>query len=211
MTSKDFTDKLTKIAGNVPTVYGWGTFGWPWNRAALDRIAAQYPSYYTPDRKAKLAGFLEKGYFAFDCVGLIKAVLWGWTGDTARPYGGAVYASNGVPDIDANTMKNRCRDISTDFSRTQAILPGEIVWLQGHIGVYIGDGLAVECTPVWKDGVQVTAVANIGSKSGYTNRKWTCHGKLPWVEYGTENEERAAARLRLALVEARKIIDAALA
>ena len=41
----------------------------------------------------------------------------------------------------------------------------------------------MECTPAWKNGVQITAVGNIGSKSGYPTRYWTKHGKLPWVDY----------------------------
>ena len=60
---------------------------------------------------------------------------------------------------------------------------GEAVWMSGHIGIYIGDGLAVECTPKWENKVQITAVGNIGSKSGYNTRRWTKHGKLPYVDY----------------------------
>ena len=66
------------------------------------------------------------------------------------------------------------------------------MWLQGQIGVYIGDVLAVECTPSWKNCVQITAVANIGAKTGYNSRRWTRHGKLPYVTYeGTEDSASA--------------------
>ena len=60
---------------------------------------------------------------------------------------------------------------------------GEALWVKGHIGIYIGNGLAVECTPSWENKVQVTAVKNIGAKSGYNARTWTKHGKLPYVTY----------------------------
>lgn len=80
-------------------------------------------------------------------------------------------------------MINACSDVSTDFRSIQV---GEVVWLPGHIGVYIGDGLAVECTPIWKDGVQITAVLNIGTKRGYNGRTWVMHGKLPYVTYEAE-------------------------
>ena len=53
--------------------------------------------------------------------------------------------------------------------------------MKGHIGIYVGDGLAVECTPAWKNCVQITA-CNC-SKSGYQRRNWTKHGKLPYVTY----------------------------
>ena len=60
---------------------------------------------------------------------------------------------------------------------------GEAVWVPGHIGVYVGDGCAVECTHRWNDGVQLTAVHNMGEKNGYPGRLWEKHGKLPYVTY----------------------------
>ena len=122
--------------------------------------------------------------FGFDCVCFIKGLLWGWSGDKAKVYGGATYTANGVPDIDADQMMNVCADVSEDFSNIQV---GEVVWIPGHIGIYIGDGLTVECTHRWKDGVQITAVHNIGTKSGYNGRTWTKHGKLPYVTYAAES------------------------
>ena len=77
-------------------------------------------------------------------------------------------------------MISLCKNVSTDFSKIEI---GEAVWMKGHIGVYIGNGLAVECTPRWKNGVQTTAVYNIGKVSGYNGRKWTKHGKIPYIEY----------------------------
>ena len=112
-------------------------------------------------------------------------MLWGWNGDTSATYGGATYTSNDVPDIGADQMISVCKGVSTDFSNIQV---GEAVWVSGHIGVYIGSGLAVECTPKWKDGVQITAVHNIGAKSGYNGRTWTKHGKLPYVTYTAEKK-----------------------
>ena len=90
-------------------------------------------------------------------------------------------------------MISICSGVSTDFS---GIAPGAAVWTTGHIGIYVGGGLAVECTPAWKNGVQITAVANIGSKSGYNARKWKKWGKIPYVTYEEEidmsNEELKA-------------------
>lgn len=73
-------------------------------------------------------------------------------------YGGAVYCSNGVPDVNADQMMNYCSNISNGFSNMKI---DELVHMPGHIGIYIGDGLVVECTPIWKAGVQITAIGNI--------------------------------------------------
>ena len=94
---------------------------------------------------------------------------------------------SGVPDINEAMMINACSGVTTDFSNIQV---GEVVWMPGHIGVYIGNGLAVEATPIWKDGVQITAVHNIGKKSGYNGRYWTKHGKLPYVTYEATQENK---------------------
>jgi peptidoglycan hydrolase-like protein with peptidoglycan-binding domain len=156
-------------------------FGSPITSSIVNGKAKQYPAWYTD---AKIKGVFAPLYgsnpptWGFDCVGLIKAVLWGWEGDINKSYGGAVYASNGVPDISADTMIGRCSEVSTDFNN---ISIGEFLWMKGHCGIYLGNGLAVESSPIWKNGVQITA-CNC-SKSGYNSRYWTKHGKLPYVEY----------------------------
>ena len=62
------------------------------------------------------------------------------------------------------------------------IIPGEVVWLEGHVGVYIGDGKVIESTPIWKNGVQITDCWNVQTTNG-NGRLWIKHGKLPWVVY----------------------------
>ena len=186
MKSSTFTKKALDIANNYKTSYIWGGLGRPITDANLRDAIAQYSvnSSYA-ERARRFLG--QSKAFYFDCVGLIKCILWGWNGDASKSRGGAVYASNGVPDTSADGMIAMCTGVSTNFG---GVVPGEVVWCKGHIGIYIGDGLAVECTPAWKNGVQVTAVANIGTVEGYSSRKWTKHGKLPWVTY----EETAPAK-----------------
>lgn len=181
MKASELVRKVTDIAKNYKTVYMWGVFGAPVTESVIAGKTRQYPDWYTSAKQALFRGLIGKGYFGFDCVNLIKGVLWGWSGDSTKAYGGAKYASNGVPDIGADTMIGKCRDASA--SGWDKLDPGEVVWTTGHIGVYIGDGLAVECTPAWKNCVQITAVSNIGKKSGYNARTWKKHGHLPYVEY----------------------------
>lgn len=178
MKASAFVDKLVDIAKNYPTVYVYGAFGAPVTTSLLTNKAKQYPSFYTASKKTQLAKYAGKGYWGFDCVNLIKGVLWGWSADKTKASGGAKYKSNGVPDTNADDMIKLCKDVSTDFSKIEV---GEAVWTNGHIGVYIGDGLAVECTPAWKNKVQITA-CNC-KKAGYNTRTWKKHGKLPWIDY----------------------------
>ena len=173
-------------ANNYKTVYVLGCFGAPMTAVNKTRYLKQQAFNRGLTRKAKINA-ASADTFGFDCVGLIKGLLWGWNGNTEKLYGGAAYIANNVPDIGANAMIALCEDVSKDFS---AIEVGEVVWTSGHIGIYVGDGLAVECTYRWEDGVQVTAVLNIGTKSGYHGRKWTSHGKLPYIAYRGIRDER---------------------
>ena len=177
MKASDFVAKLKDIATNYKTLYVMGCFGAPMTAANKKRYIDHHP-YNKQLARVKLINAASADTFGFDCVCLIKGVLWGWTGNKAKVYGGAKYDTNGVPDADANTMINLCSEVSTDFSKIEV---GEAVWTNGHIGVYVGDGLAVECTPAWKNRVQITA-CNC-SKPGYNTRKWKKHGKLPYIDY----------------------------
>lgn len=181
MKASEFISKLKDVANNRKTLYVMGCFGAPMTAANKKRwIEKEHYDYNNKTARASLINAASADTFGFDCVNLIKSILWGWSGDTKKTYGGAKYKSNGVPDVNADGMIKLCSDVTTNFSDIQ---PGEAVWCKGHIGVYIGNGLAVECSPAWKNKVQITAVKNIGTKSGYNARQWTKHGKLPYIEY----------------------------
>ena len=179
MTGKQLAEKAADIAKNYKTLYVMGCFGAPMTEANKQRYTQNH-SYNRQSARAALIRAASEDTFGFDCVCLIKGILWGWKGEKNSLYGGAKYASNGVPDVSADGMIALCREVSTDFSK---LAIGEALWVEGHIGVYVGGGLAVECTPKWKNGVQRTAVGNLGSKAGYNTRFWAKHGKLPWVSY----------------------------
>ena len=142
MKASDFVAKLKDIATNYKTLYVMGCFGAPMTAANKKRYIDHHPYNKQPAR-VKLINAASADTFGFDCVCLIKGVLWGWSGDKSKIYGGAKYATKGVSDVDANTMINLCSEVSTDFSKIEI---GEAVWTNGHIGVYIGNGLSVECT-----------------------------------------------------------------
>lgn len=133
----------------------------------------------------KLGTFLNKKrgiYRLSDCSGLIKGILWGY------PENGK-YQSNGVPDINANTMISKyCSEVSNNFS---TIKKGELVWMSGHIGVYIGDGVVIESSPKWENGIQRTYCngCGISNKYGLNSRTWKKHGKFKYLDYSNENKK----------------------
>lgn len=177
MNNIELAKKVKEIATKHKTLYVMGCFGAPMTDANKKRYC-NHTDYNRKPARQKLINAASADTFGFDCVNLIKGILWGWNGNKKKTYGGATYATNNVPDIGADAMITKCKDLSTNFKKIEI---GEAVWCKGHIGIYIGDGLAVECTPKWKNKVQITA-CNC-SKKGYNRRNWTKHGKLPYIEY----------------------------
>ena len=181
--------KMLMLAAEVKSLYVMGGWGFPLNKENKDRT--QKNSFNKREDRKKKIYAASDDTFAFDCCGLVKAILWGWNGDKTKRNGGAVYASNGVNDYDAKELMFKgCSVQSKDFSN---IVAGELLWLDGHCGVYLGNGLAIESTTKWNDKVQITAVANIGSKPGYNSRTWTYHGKLKYVDYSGVTPEPTPA------------------
>ena len=183
MTNRQLIERLWFIVNNCLTKYMYACYGWKITTETIAKKAAQnLNGWYTKDHIAGLKEVADRTptYWGFDCVNLLKGILWGWTGDESKTYGGAVYGSHGVPDTNANGMILQCKGVTTDFS---SIEPGEGLWLEGHWGVYVGNGLAIECTGRWSGGVQVTAVLNLGKRTGYNGRYWTKHGRIPWIAY----------------------------
>ena len=181
MTASQLVEKAKDVAANYKTLYVLGAFGCPLTPAMKSNILNYWLYDYNRGsaRRAKIKA-ANSDPFAFDCIGVIKGLAWGWAGVKNATYGGAKYEAGGVNDYGADMTISICEGVSTNFS---TIIPGECVWMSGHIGIYIGDGLCVESSPAWKDGVQVTAVLNIGAKSGYNGRRWTKHGRLPYIDY----------------------------
>lgn len=179
MTAKELVSKCLDVAKNFKTLYVMGCFGAPMTESNKARYCKNYPFNAQPERTAKIMAATEDT-FGFDCVCFIKALLWGWKGDASQVYGGAVYNSNGVPDIGTEQMLARCTEVSEDF---RTIVPGELLYQPGHVGIYVGGGMGVECTQYEADGVQLQAVLLLGAIDGMPCTGWTKHGKLPWVDY----------------------------
>lgn len=180
MKSKEFVARLYDAATNYKTLYVRGCFGAPMTEKNKERYI-KANSWNATEERAAMIRAATKDTFGFDCVCLLKGILWGWNGNVNKTYGGAVYESNGVPDLSYDAFAKKCPDLTSDWSKK--LDPGEIVVTDGHIGAYIGNGLCVESTPKWANKVQITACGNLGEVSGYPTRTWLKHGHSPYIDY----------------------------
>ena len=127
--------------------------------------------------KYKLGTFMNKqegDTYLCDCSGIIKAIFWG--------YPGGKYQVNGLPDINADRMISQCDPVTTDFTEIQ---PGWLVWMKGHIGIYIGDGVVIESTAAWEKKVLRSYCRGCGIPNKYNlhDRQWTKCGAFSYIQY----------------------------
>ena len=192
--------KAYEILRHYNTCYLYGGIGQIVTQSVVNAKAKQYPSFYTSARKANYTQYINssKRYWGFDCVNLYKSILWGWNGDASKSFGGAKYASNGVPDASADGLFSYCTGKSSTGWDNMMI--GEALWMSGHFGLYVGNGKCIECSPRWNriglgsswgeewNGVMLTSVSNCSNHpTDLHTRKWSKHGKLPYIQYLTKN------------------------
>lgn len=192
-TAKELVAACLDVVDNYKTIYVLSCFGAPMNAKNKERYAKADPKRADKIRAA------SDDTFGFDCVCFIKGLFWGWCGNVNHVYGGAEYKSGGVPDMSADAIIKACTDVSEDFSN---IVPGELVWLPGHVGIYVGDGLAAESTFEPESGVQLQCVLPMGVKPGMPATGWVKHGRLPWISYVEEKpkeESEESGNLNISL------------
>ena len=140
--------------------YWYGTFG---QKATAELYAAkkkQYPELY----KSWNDFPTQYGKRVHDCVGLIKGYLWSDTTTSTPKY-------NSSQDVSANGMLARCKENGSISSMPD--IPGVLVFMDGHVGVYIGGGFVIEAR-----GHQYGVV-----KTALRSRPWKWWGKCPWIDY----------------------------
>lgn len=145
--------------------YWYGTFGQAASKDLYDRHKKQYPNYYKWDYTPEVAG--QKVH---DCCGLIKGYLF-----CESPTSGK-YTYNEQQDVSANQMLRLCLTKGTIANMPE--VPGLLVFMDGHVGIYIGGGEVIEARG-HKYGVVKTKLKN---------RKWTSWGYCPFVIYEDESK-----------------------
>lgn len=151
--------------------YWYGTFG---QKATAELYAAkkkQYPELY----KSWNDFPTQYGKRVHDCVGLIKGYLWSETATATPKY-------NSSQDVSANGMLARCKENGSIL--TMPDVTGILVFMDGHVGIYIGGGFVIEAR-----GHQYGVV-----KTALKSRPWKWWGKCPWIDYSdssaTETEPK---------------------
>ena len=142
--------------------YVWGTFGQVLTSALLEEKSRQYKTHVGNRKEFIRQRWLNRR--VADCVGLIKAFLW-WNGDNSNP------RYNANQDLTADGYYNKAK--VKGAINTLPEIPGLCLWRKGHIGVYIGNGEAIEAR-----GTEYGVV-----KTEVRNGTWTHWLQSPFIEY----------------------------
>jgi hypothetical protein len=142
--------------------YWYACFGQKPTRELLDMKIRQYPAKWTATRTAKARSEIGRFKHVFDCVNLVKWACW-----PKDALGYARYQKS--QDVSADGLSK----ISPGGSMsTLPEIPGVLVFMKGHVGVYIGGGRVVEAY----------GFKNVANRP-ISAQKWTRWGRCPWVRY----------------------------
>lgn len=168
-TSKQLVDFCISMLG-MP--YFYGTCVYNCTTDLLERKAKQYPTHYTSSRMSKYKDSIKKQLVCMDCIGFIKGFFWTNGGVGVKEAIGtgkkitSKYQGNGCPDKSANGMLAWCKSQGAKHGAITTLpdVPGVLLFFDGHVGVYIGGGYAVEARG-FKYGVVKTKVLERGWKT----------------------------------------------
>lgn len=191
MKVKEFLERLN-LAADVNTCYVQGGFGCRLKDPGGDWYSKTYS--WNKKNAAVIQAHTNTNpvSYGFDCVCLIKGILWGFIANPDLVYGGAVYESNDVPDMTIKKLAKSCKDFSTDWTLDPD--PGEIVFYDKeftHVGVYVGEGKVIESTPAWACGVQRTLLPDRLNPDAIPVRSWYAHGHTSYIDYTVNTWEEA--------------------
>lgn len=152
--------------------YVYGALGQTCTESLLDQCARMYPANNLAGGPMREAGEKWLGRKVADCSGMIKAYLMSdYTGGPIK------YSA----EIDSSVHYNKAKEKGP--ISTIPDIPGIIVYMPGHVGVYIGNGEVIESAGTLY-GVKKSTV-----KKSYVSGPWTHWYKCPGIEYSGEIEQ----------------------
>ena len=140
--------------------YWYGTYGQTATRALFEEKLRQYPDKI--GKWSKESYMDQLGQRVHDCAGLIKGYMF-----SESPNSTPVY--NSKYDLSSKGMIDACTEQGSIDTLPE--VAGLILWKSGHVGVYVGNGKAIE------------AKGHMYGVVETTDTKWVKWGRLPWLEY----------------------------
>jgi len=180
-TVKQFIAKLydCMASNNIYVSAGWGA-----------NLQGEWLEKYTTnnDYNRKHAKEIKKAAekqpcWGFDCICLIKAILWGFNFNYSKRNGGCVYKANGVPDYGTKKFFEECCHDQQWIEKGCTIPAGAIVWTDGHIATSIGDGKVIESTRYGGAVIRIAGIRGVYTGTDLPIRHFDKWGYCNFIDY----------------------------
>lgn len=162
-TVKNNIDLVAYCRAQLGRPYWYGTFGQRATKVLYENRKEAYPGYYKDNDYPQ-----QYGQKVHDCIGLVKGYMWTDDADSTH----YAYQSHGFNDMSADMCYNHCTRKGEGIN-TMPDLPGVLVFMKGHVGVYAGNGEVIEARG-HKFGVVLTKLAE---------RPWRRWALLDEIQY----------------------------
>lgn len=163
--AKTNTGLVEYAKAQIGKPYWYGTFGQAGTQSLLDYKKKQYPEHYVSARMSRYQNDIKQNVKVHDCIGLIKGYIWCDSPTDMSPK----YVA--AQDKGADSMYAACKEKGN--INTMPELAGVLVFMSGHVGVYIGNGNVIEARG-FAYGVVQTKLKD---------RPWRTWGKCPYIQY----------------------------
>ena len=139
---------------NVDTLFVWGASGEIISEKVINRGIQIAPERYNYAMVEYLKRFIGKHVWCFDCIGLVKKCA----------------------DVFEDIPTDELFHLATESGTIETIpnIPGILVYMPNHVGIYIGNGDVIESS--YAVGVGFGVVKTKG-------RPWTHWFKSHWIQY----------------------------
>ena len=154
----------------------WGGYGKIVTSKLISQKKRQYPSHYPSEKVAYLKTLVGKDYYSYDCSGLIKSY---WMSDFGTKE--VTYIKKYDKDAYGITVGNASKKGSI---KTLPEVPGTLLYMKGHCGIYIGNKKVIECTSNEKISKKKCGGVCI---SKLKDRPWTEWAFSKWLNYSDNN------------------------
>lgn len=150
----------------LKTAYLWGGLGFLLTDRVIDEKIAQYPEIFDVATISRLRACAASGdIYGFDCSGLIKRYMMG---------GLKYYDYDASLDMNANRLLEKA-EVKGDISSLPEV-PGLCLYMETHVGIYVGEGGVIESTPNPAFGFGVC-------ETHLSDREWQMWFTCPAVKY----------------------------
>lgn len=164
----------------------------------LIHIATELDTEYNNDFPYNCGYVNKNGKVSWDCWNMPKTMIWGWQENDTVGYFCYHPGLYGLDDLTGGGIMALCDGVSGDFTeviQSEFLLTAD----KKHAGMFVDEFTdrlgqlcnVVECTTSWNEHRVIGSWVDPDGtrrncKGGIISKSWDKHGKLPWVDYGTQ-------------------------